>query len=278
MQKPQIILVSIGVALVALLYFGANRVPPKQAPEAPVAARDANQEGGMQAQAIEPTSFEDIKTKALAGVNAELKNKILELGTKQDASSIKALSNLWLQAKNKNMAAKYNADYSKLEKSEKSLTFASQNFIDLLNREEDPGLKAWQASEAISVLNEVLKINPNNNSAQIALATCYTNGTGEPMKGIQMLLGMVRKDSNNIPAALTLGAMAMKSQQWPKAITRFEGILQKDPKNKEAMYSLAESYKSSGNIAKAKELFNKCKTLVNNPSFSKDIDEYIKTF
>jgi tetratricopeptide (TPR) repeat protein len=278
MQKPQLILVTVGVALVALLYFGANRVPPKQAPEAPVANRDAKQEGGMQAQAIEPTSFEDIKAKALAALNAEQKNKILELGTKQDASSIKALSDLWLQAKNKNMAAKYYSDYSKLEKSEKNLTFASQNFIDLLNREEDQGLKAWQATEAISVLNEVLKINPNNNSAQIALATCYTNGTGEPMKGIQMLLGMVRKDSNNIPAALTLGAMAMKSQQWPKAIARFEGILQKEPKNKEAMYSLAESYKSSGNTAKAKELFNKCKTLVNNPSFSKDIDEYIKTF
>jgi thioredoxin-like negative regulator of GroEL len=278
MQKPQLILVSIGIALVALLYFGANRVPPKQAPEAPKAARDAGQEGGMQAQAVEPASFEEIKTKALAALNADQKNKILALGTKQDASSIKALSEIWLLAKNKNMAAKYYADYSKLEKSEKNLTFASQNFIDLLNREENPSLKAWQATEAIGVLNEVLKINPNNNSAQIALATCYTNGTGEPMKGVQMLLGMVRKDSNNIPAALTLGGLAMKSQQWPKAIVRFEGILQKDPKNKEAMYSLAECYKSSGNVAKAKELFKNCKTLVNNPSFSKDIDEYIKTF
>jgi lipopolysaccharide biosynthesis regulator YciM len=277
MQKPQLILISAGIALVGLLYFAGNRIPPKEEPKQ-AANRDGEQKGPMQGQTIEPASFEQIKAAAFAKINAEQKLELQNLENKNDIVSFKLLSEKWHALKENNMSAKYFAEYSKLEKSEKNLTFASENFIGLLNNEPDASVKAWQANQAIEVLNKVIEINPKNTSAQIALATCYTDGTGETMKGVQMLLGIVRKDSNNIPAALTLGALAIKSGQWPKAITRFEGILQKDPKNKEAMYSLAEAYKGSGNIVKAKELFNNCKKLVNNPSFSKEIDEYIKTF
>jgi hypothetical protein len=49
-------------------------------------------------------------------------------------------------------------------------------------------------------------------------------------------------------------------------------------KEKEILYFLAEAYKGKGNTSKAKALFNECKQLVNNPDFSKEIDEYIKTF
>jgi lipopolysaccharide biosynthesis regulator YciM len=277
MQKPQLLLISAGIALVGVLYFAGNRIPPKEEPKQE-ANRDGEQKGPMQAQAIEPASFEQIKATAFAGINAEQKTELQSLEDKKDIVSYKLLSEKWHALKNNNMSAKYFAEYSKLEKSEKNLTFASENFIGLLNTEADPSIKAWQANQAIEVLNKVIEINPKNTSAQIALASCYTDGTGEPMKGVKMLLAIVDKDSNNIPAALTLGALAIKSGQWPKAIARFEGILRKDPKNKEAMYSLAEAYKGSGNFAKAKELFNNCKQLVNNPNFSKEIDEYIKTF
>jgi tetratricopeptide (TPR) repeat protein len=44
------------------------------------------------------------------------------------------------------------------------------------------------------------------------------------------------------------------------------------------MYFLAEAYKNQGNKQKAIELFEKCKSIVNNPDFSKEIDQYISTF
>jgi hypothetical protein len=44
------------------------------------------------------------------------------------------------------------------------------------------------------------------------------------------------------------------------------------------MYFLAESYKGKGNTATAIELFEECKKLVNNPEFSREIDQYIISF
>jgi hypothetical protein len=44
------------------------------------------------------------------------------------------------------------------------------------------------------------------------------------------------------------------------------------------MYFLAEAYKGLGDKQKAIELFEKCKTLVKNPDFTREVDNYIKTF
>jgi len=98
------------------------------------------------------------------------------------------------------------------------------------------------------------------------------------MKGVGVLRELTAKDPNHIPANLMLGKMSIQSGQFDKAILRFETVLKQEPKNKEALYFLAEAYKGKGDKKKAIELFEQCKNIVNNPSFSKDIDEYIKTF
>ena len=93
-----------------------------------------------------------------------------------------------------------------------------------------------------------------------------------------MLREVAQADPSNLAAGITLGRLAVQSGQFDKAITRLEKLLIAHPKNTEAMYFLAESYKGQGNTAKAKELFNECKKIVNNPNFTKEIDDYIKTF
>jgi tetratricopeptide (TPR) repeat protein len=72
--------------------------------------------------------------------------------------------------------------------------------------------------------------------------------------------------------------MSIQSGQYDKAIQRYETVLKLEPKNTEALYFLAEAYKGKGNKEKAIELLEECKKIVNKPEFSKDIDEYIKSF
>ncbi len=281
MRNTQLLLSIIGIALVCGIYFGAKTYTNKPK-KGPVASRDA--EKGEHAdheghnESITPISFEEIKNKSFEALNPEQKQAIQALEGKTDAKSLGSLSALWAEAKQANMSAKYKADKAKLEKSEKSLTFASQYFIDLFNLETNPALKKWQASQAIELLEMVQTQNPKNESAKIALASCYTDGTGETMKGVQILLGVARENPKNVDAAIVLGRMAVQSSQFDKAITRLEGVLQIAPKNTEAMYHLAQAYKGKGDVTKAKELLNTCKTLVNKPEFSNEIDQYIKTF
>jgi tetratricopeptide (TPR) repeat protein len=274
MKKPQYILILFSLITIALLYLLGNRVPPMNSKNADSqATRDgeaSNKGGGMQMQAVPPAEFEEIKAKALAQLNTDDKELVEKLGQNMTKDGFHALCDFWTVKNNYNLAANYKGEQAKLENSEKSLTFAGQYFIDLLNQEQDANIKSWQASKAVK--------NPNNTNAKIAMATCYAEGTGEVMKGVQLLLGVVRQDSTNILATMVLGKLAIKSQQYDKAIVRFEKILRIDPKNTEAMYHLAEVYKNTGNIAKAKDLLNTCKKVVDNPKFTKEIDDYIKTF
>lgn len=109
------------------------------------------------------------------------------------------------------------------------------------------------------------------------MASAYIQGTSEPMTGVQMALGIAREKPDHVPANMLLGRMSIQSGQFEKAIKRFETVLAKEPENKEALYFLAQAYEGTGNKTKAIELLEKCKMVVNNPDFSKEIDQHIKS-
>ena len=175
------------------------------------------------------------------------------------------------------VATYYKALEAKLENSEKKLTFAGQIFVQLMESENSPSVQMWDAQQAVSCLEQSLKLDPNNEDTKLALATGYIEGTGEPMRGVQMLLAITRENPDDIPANLLLGKMAIQSGQFDKAVGRFEKLLKLEPGNTEAMFFLAEAYEGTGNKVKAIELLEKCKKLVSDPAFSKDIDQKINS-
>jgi tetratricopeptide (TPR) repeat protein len=187
------------------------------------------------------------------------------------------LSKVWERNKQYPVAVFYKAKAAKLENSEKSLTFAAQLFLELMEHEGDRALQMWEANEAISCLEQAMKLNPNSEEARLAMASAYIQGTAEPMKGVQMALAMTRDNPEHIPANMLLGRMSIQSGQFEKAIKRFETVLKKEPENKEALYFLAQAYEGTGNKQKAIEMLEKCKLVVNNPEFSKEIDQHINS-
>jgi tetratricopeptide (TPR) repeat protein len=187
------------------------------------------------------------------------------------------LSKLWERNKMLPAAAFYRAKAAKLENSGKSLTFAGQIFLQLMENEQNPSMQMWEAGEAISVLEKAQSIDPANEDAKLALAAVYIEGSGEPMKGVQMLLAITREKPDDVPANLLLGRMSIKSGQWEKAVKRFETVLAKEPNNKEALYFAAQAYEGAGNKKKAIEALEQVKKVVNNPEFSKDIDNHINS-
>lgn len=178
--------------------------------------------------------------------------------------------------------AYYLSEAAKLDNSEKNLTFAAHLILENMRREDSVALKGWEAETAASLFERALKLDPENADLKVGLGSCYVYGQGmigdpqQTMKGIQQLLDVVRKDSNNMQAQLVLGVGAVISRQFDKAIERLNKVVAFDPNNLEAVSWLADAYAGSGDKVNATKWYQQTKRLVNNPDFSKEVDERIK--
>ena len=244
---------------------------------------------GMAAQGpntMKPASFDSIVTASRRQLPKTAADTVLtienELTAMHDSSRMASvfirLSRVWERNNINTEAAYYVARAAKLENSEKKLTFAGRNFLQLMEGEVSPSVQVWEAKEAVGCLEQSLKIAPDNEEAKLALATGYIEGTGEPMKGVQILLAITREKPDDIPANLLLGRMSIQSGQFDKAVGRFETILKLEPDNKEALYYLATAYEGKGDKKKAIELLEKLKQQVtDNKEFSKEIEQHINS-
>jgi len=77
-------------------------------------------------------------------------------------------------------------------------------------------------------------------------------------------------------AQLVLGVGGVISNQYDKAIERLNKVVSFDPHNLEAVSWLADAYAAKDDKKNAIKWYEQSKHLVNNPEFSKQIDERIK--
>jgi len=277
------ITLAVAIILIALLYWGGNTVPPakKQGVTTPPMA-GASVQGP---NTMKPASFDSIVTaskkqlpKTAADTVLTIENKLAAIrDSSRMAAVFSELANVWEHNKLLQPAAYYNGLAAKLENSEKKLTFAGQFFLQLMESDAPPSVQMWDAGQAVSCLEQSLKIDPDNEESKLALATAYIEGSGEPMRGVGILLAITKEKPDDIPANMLLGRMSIQSGQFDKAVARFEKILTLQPGNTEAMYSLAQAYEGTGDKKKAIELFEKCKKIVNRPDFSRDVDQEINS-
>lgn len=176
----------------------------------------------------------------------------------------------------------YTSQSAKLVNSEKNLTFAAQLMLDGLRNEQDPVKRGWKGEQAIELFEKAIALNPDNDNLKVGLGSCYVFGKGmagnpqETMKGIQQLLQVVRKDSMNMQAQLVLGIGGVISTQYDKAVDRLLTVLKYQPGNLEAISWLADAYAAKGDKANALKWYEISKRVVNNPVYSKEVDERIK--
>ncbi|MDQ3046577.1 MAG: tetratricopeptide repeat protein [Bacteroidota bacterium] len=130
-------------------------------------------------------------------------------------------------------------------------------------------------SRAIECYEHSLQLEPENTEAKISLASCYVEGTGDPMKGIGMLREIEKTDSTNINLQLNLAFFSERSGQWDKAIARFEKVLKIQPDFIEAYLHLADAYQQKGDKVKAIENLEKYVSVVDDITIKTEIRDYI---
>ncbi|MEP6710880.1 MAG: tetratricopeptide repeat protein [Ferruginibacter sp.] len=278
-MKKQILLGAIGVILVTtLFFFSPTAALKKTAPEVSsktVAAFDIQQ------------FITNAKAK-LPPVQAIYVSKLENGISRGDvaAQQVKAnfsLANFWKDSiKLFEPYAFYISEASKLDNSEKNLTFAAQLFLDNLRQEQDEAKLNWETTEAIQLFEKAIQLNPDNDDLKIGLGSCYVYGKGrsgnpqETMKGIQQLLAVVRKDSTNMKAQFVLGVGGAVSGQYDKALERLKKVVAAQPANLEAIAFLADTYAAVGEKEEAIKWYNISKRLANNTHYTQEVDNRIK--
>jgi tetratricopeptide (TPR) repeat protein len=176
----------------------------------------------------------------------------------------------------------YTGKAAELENNEKNLTFAAQLILQSLKGESDVGKKGWKAEQAIGLFNQAIELDPNNDDLKVGLGSCYVFGKGmagdpqETMKGVMQLLSVVQRDSTNMKAQMVLGIGGVISTQYDKAIDRLTTVVKNQPNNLEAISWLADAYAGKGDKANAVKWYEITKRMVNDPEYSKEIDQRIK--
>jgi tetratricopeptide (TPR) repeat protein len=135
--------------------------------------------------------------------------------------------------------------------------------------------KAILFGKAIEAFEHVLELDPKNAEAKINLASCYVEGSSDPMKGIAMLREVEKTDSNNVNLQLNFAFFSERSGQWDKAIARFEKVLKIKPDFIEAYLHLADAYVQKGdkvNAIKSLEAYN---SKVDDITIKTEIQDYI---
>ena len=277
MRSAHYVTIAASVALIVVLYFGGNLVAPVRADKAIIESENSN------SNSTKYLVFDSILKSSKLQLSKSEVDEISRIEKKlntihdsvQMAPVFLQLSKIWETHNEKKISAYYEGISAKFENSEKNLTFAARIFLQLMHQEDNSDIRLWEARQAVELAEQSFKIDSNFEETKLVLATGYVEGVGETMKGVQLLLGLVKNNPNNITANLLLGKMSVQSGQIDKAISRFETVLKQDSLNKDAYYYLAQAYKGKGNKQKAIELLETGKRIVNDKEFSEQADQEI---
>lgn len=275
-MKQRILLASGGVVLLAVLFYFGKTAKQKTADDThqPVAVFDVQKFVEDKKAELSPSQLLYVE-----GLENSLTRGDLQ---KQRLSTYNALADFWKDSAAAFIPyAHYLSQAAILDNSEKKLTFAAQFILDNMRLEKRHDAKVWEAQTAVALFERALKLDPENADLKIGLGSCYIYGpgmTGDPaqtMKGIGQLLEVVREDSTNMEAQMMLGIGAVISNQTGKAIERLNKVVALDPHNLEAVSWLADAYAADGDKQNAIKWYEQSKHIMNNPAFSKAVDERI---
>jgi tetratricopeptide (TPR) repeat protein len=280
-KKQQLILASGGLIVFALLMIFGKTVEKKEKPA--IEAVKPNSVPSFDITKYEAESRQKL-TPGQSEYVAKIENSVSRGDVKDQQFKVyNQLASFWKDSlHNHELHVFYVSKAAKLVNSEKNLTFAARQILDDLRNEGNLAIRSWKAEEAISLFEKAIEQNPTKDSLKVELASCYIFGKGmagnpeETMKGIQQLLQIVKTDSSNMEAQLALGIGGVISTQYDKAVSRLETVVKNEPANLEALSWLADAYAAKGDKANALKYYEITKRLVNNPVYTKEVDERIK--
>jgi tetratricopeptide (TPR) repeat protein len=186
-------------------------------------------------------------------------------------SAIK-LSDLFLEFRKFDSAAKYAEQASLLEPTELNMLRTGDRYYDAFGFAVNDQKSGVLGEKTRAWYQKVLDKNPNLLSAKANMAMTYVS-TQTPMQGIMMLREVLASDPTNELALFNLGLLSMRSNQYNKAVERFGQILRNNPNNNKVRFYMGVSLAQTGKKKEALEALLKVKETEKDPSILAAIQE-----
>lgn len=229
---------------------------------------------------------EQSETKVSANANLEMylsmALKALEPNKKQDLDRFVAAKNydsasvFWDKLKRPDLASHFLEEEAKKNNNAEQWLKAGNRYYYAVQFMQDKTEIPVLYQCATRCFEKCLTLDKENTDAKIMLASCYVEGSSNPMQGISLLREVEQADSNNVKLQLAFAFFSLKSQQLDKAILRFNKVLAIDSTYIEAYLHLADAYEQQGNTAQTINVLKKYAAKTNDVTARIEIEKYIK--
>jgi len=192
-----------------------------------------------------------------------LKIQIDQAGSEEEKFALKEKeASFWFTKEEEAISGAIAQQIAEGREDSQSWSIAGTTYTLCLQRESDPDVRGFCFNRAIKAFEQAISLEPENLDHQVNLALCYVEKPLEdnPMKGIQMLLGLNKQNPENISVLTQLGRLSIKTNQMDRALARFNSILALDPGNKQANCYLGGIYEKQGNKTLAEKHYAICNT------------------
>lgn len=264
-KKTKVLLLFGAVVLFVLLF-----IAPKLAPKHPDDHEHENQGSSTIAANGNLSIYLNMALKNLKP--EERKNLDKFLGEKKYDS----VSVLWSRLKRPDLAAHYSEEKAIISKSFDAWMEAGNRYYYAVQFTQDKTEAPVLYQCAMRCFKNAVELDPKNADAKIMLASCYVEGTENPMEGVSRLKEIEKTDSNNVKLQLTFAFFSVKSGQLDKAISRFNKVLVIDSNYIEAYLHLADAYEQQGNKPKTILMLEKYASKTSDVTARIEIDKYIQ--
>lgn len=256
-HKEQVFYIVGAIILLGVLYFGFENFPSST--KALEKSRALNSQeydiSTYQAEAKATLPEEDIKYLETLEVQAQHAG--------EDSAKIevlKQLSGYWFQLQNPIMAGLYAREIATREETALSWAITGTTFASGLQLDLEERQKVFLRDQAVDAFENAISLEPQAVEHRVNQALCYIElpETNEPMKGIQLLVGL----TNNYPESplppYQLARLAVKTGQYERGLTRVEQALSLDPSNARIACLAIEIYTALNKPEEAEALEGIC--------------------
>lgn len=276
MSIRQYIAIGLCFSLLVIVYLFVGTNKPAGTQKEPINARK-NIEGSFDFNAYLKQRREGIPADTLKLFDSMTDSVENAKKPAEKLYTLRHIVNLYAISGMLDLAAYYQDQAAQISDSIKDWRVSGDlNYRAALFNEQNENAKAWFIDKAIQGFSHCIERDSQNLDYRIRLAECYMDGTSQAMSGVQILLDVVRKDSNNADAQFTLGRYGIVSGQYEKAIARLEKVLYLQPQNADAYILLAEAYEKNGQADKAIGKLEKGVRLQEDPEMKKAIESHIR--
>jgi len=269
MKKNQIILLCVGIVAVVLLYMLPTSVVDNKENEA-LQFVDESKPGGV---VIDHSS--EIPQEIQPKIDLWKDKLVSDSNIKKDEVALDSLMALFQTINQYDSAAYYAESFAKEFKIITLWQKAGDAYFEAFTFAMEPTKVERLGNKTREMYAKVLEQTPDNLDVKNNLAMTYI-ASSNPMQGILMLREVLEVDEKNEKALLNMGRLSMQSNQFDKAVERFEALVGYHPNSLDGNYLLAVCYFETGKSDKAKAQFQKVKNMDADPVVQTAVDEYLQ--